>query len=95
MKNPHGVKPTRFMKREESHWAFISYPDYGPTFGDNYSDIRLIDRCNEENSCFIDNNGTGSYICHPKFKSSLFVNTAGPYEKNYFTVLDYEVYTHN
>ncbi len=43
----------------------------------------------------ISNDGTHGYECHPEYKSSLFVNTAGPDEENYFSVLDYEVYTHN
>ena len=43
----------------------------------------------------INNNGTNGYECHPEYKSSLFVNTAGPDEENRFRVLDYEVYTYN
>ena len=43
-------------------------------------------------SSFIQNDGKGGYECHPEYKSSLFVNTAGPNEKNCFSVLDYEVY---
>lgn len=41
------------------------------------------------------NDGIHGYECHPEYKCSLFVNTAGPLEKNYCTILDYEVYTHN
>ena len=90
MKNAHGVEPTRFMKREESDCAIECNPRYGPLF---CGDIYIRDNCNEEESCFIYNNGSRGYDCHPEFKSSLFVNTAGPNEKNCFSVLDYEVYT--
>ena len=46
----------------------------------------------KKNSFFIYNNGSDEYDCHPQYKSSLFVNTAGPDETNYFSVLDFEVY---
>ncbi len=81
------------MKREESNKAIYCEPYYGPRFGD--SDIYIGRNCNEENSCSINNNGTNGYECHPQYKSSLFVNTAKANEENYFSVLDYEVYTHN
>ena len=91
MKNDHGVEPTRFMKRKDISIAICCHPNYGPIFGD----MSINTTCNEEDSCFIFNDGTNSYECHPKYKSSLFVNTAGPNYRNDFTVLDYEVYTHN
>ncbi len=89
MKNPHRVEPTRFMKREESDCAIFCCPLSGPTFDD---DIILSNQFFEENSYYIHNNGEGAYECHPEYKSSLFVNTAGPDEKNKFSILDYEVY---
>ena len=96
MKNAHGVEPTRYMKRKESDWAIECSSNCGPVFGyDNGSDIYIFDNCNEEYSCFIDNDGTNGYACHPIYKKSLFVNTAGADERNSFSVLDYEVYTHN
>ncbi len=97
MKNPHGVEPTRYMKRKESEYAINCDPDYGPIYcgSDDYCDICIADNCNEENSCFIDNYGGCGYECHPQYRSLLFVNTAGPYKDNYFEVFDYEVYTHN
>ena len=79
------------MKREESDCAIFCFPLSGPTFGD---DIKLSNRFFEENSYYIHNNGEGAYEYHPEYKSSLFVNTAGPDEENNFSVLDYEVYTH-
>ena len=45
--------------------------------------------------CSIKNNGTYGYDCNPKYKCSLFVNTNKPDNTNRFSVLDYEVYTHN
>ena len=94
MKNAHGVEPTRFMKREESDCASECSPYFGPTFGKYNGDLMIGGHCNEENSSSIHNDGTHAYECHPEYKSSLFVNTAGPDEKNNFSVLDYEVYTH-
>ena len=89
MKNPHGVGPTRYMKREESEYAIKC--DSGPSFGN--SDIYIGDHCNNEDSCKIHNFGKRGYECHPEYKSSLFVNTAGPDEGNRLSVVDYEVYT--
>ena len=93
MKNPHGVEPTRYMKRKESDCAIQCYPLSGPSFGDSV--IVICNYCNKVDSCCINNISEGDYECHPEYKSSLFVNTAGPDEENYFSVLDYEVYTHN
>ena len=57
LKNPHGVEPTRYMKRRESYYAFRCYPHYGPIFGNYYwsYDIFINDNCNRENSCSINN----------------------------------------
>ena len=92
LNNPHGVEPTRYMKRKESKYAIECIPEFGPIFGK--SDLHIADNCNEENSCWIDNDDTNGYECHHEHKSSLFVNTAKPDEMNLFTVLDYEVYTY-
>ncbi len=93
MKNPHGVEPTRFMKREESRDAIYCHSVYGPIFGNIYhSDLHIDDYCSFEDSCSLYNEGTKGYECHPQYKSSLFVNTAGFDENNYFSVLDYEVF---
>ena len=40
----------------------------------------------------INNNVIGRFISHPQYKSSLFVNTDKPENRNSFTVLDYEVF---
>ena len=95
LKNPHGVEPTRFMKKKESKYAIHCDPIYGPLFrcgNVNGSDIYITDKCNKENCCSIDNDGTCGYDCHPQHKASLFVNTSGPDRSNPFTVLDYEVF---
>ena len=82
------------MKRKESRYAIKCYPSYGPRFGGDliYNDLFIDGHCNEEDSCSIYNKGTNAYECHPEYKSSLFVNTAGPDEPNHFSVLDYEVF---
>ena len=95
MKNAYGVEPTRYMKRKESRYTIECSPYNGPTFGSiRNGDLFIGDHCNEDNSCSIYNDGTHVYECHPEYKSSLFVNTAGPDEKNQFSILDYDVYTH-
>ena len=81
------------MKREECDSAIYCGYSCGPTFG-NYdgSDIYIKDNCNKKNSCSIDNDDKGRYECHPEYKKSLFVKTAGTNDTNYFSVSDYEVY---
>ena len=79
------------MKRKESEYAIRCDPDDGPSLG---NDIYISDNCNNWNSCWINNDGSHEYDCHKEYKNSLFVNTAKPDERNYFSVLDYEVYTH-
>ena len=94
LKNPHGVEPTRFMKRKKCPLAICCNPEWGPTFGNILNfDIGIWGDCNIEPNCFIDNCAAKAYECHPQYKSSLFVNTDGPKEKNFFSVLDLEVYT--
>ena len=92
MKNPHGVPPTRYMKRKESKYAIVCNPKWGPIFG--CRDICIGDNCNKEDSCFIDNNNNNhGYECDPQYKRSyLFANIAGSNFDNKFIVLDYEVY---
>ncbi len=96
MKNPHGVEPSRYMKRTESECAIYCHPYRGPIFGNEdieRSDIYISDHCNKELS-WIYNNGTHAYKCHPEYKSSLFVNTNSPKYSNRFSVLDYEVFAY-
>ena len=88
MKNPHGVEPTRFMKRKESNIAIKCDSVCGPIFFDDINTSNGFDKSYRS----IHNDGTHAYECHPEYKSSLFVNTAGPDEENKFSVLDYEVY---
>ena len=84
------------MKRKESKYAIRCESYCGPVFGyQSTHDICIYDKCNEKDSCSINNDDTNGYECHPQFKSSLFVNTAGLDKTNRFSVMDYEVYTHN
>ena len=94
MKNPHGVEPTRYIKKGDNRYSIWCYSLCGPQFGGDWSDydIYIGDNCNRKNSCYIDNDGTNGYECHSEYKESLFVNTAGPNERNEFSVLDYEVF---
>ena len=92
MKNPYGLEPTRYMKRDESWHAIDCNSDSGPIFGNFKGDIHIDDKCNEEDNCWIGEPSDLQYDSHPEYKSSLYVNTDDPDNKNYFSVLDYEVY---
>ena len=92
MKNPHGVEPTRYMKRKESRNAIYCGSEYGPLFGSGL-DICIRDNCNKNGGWTCYGNSDSSYECNNSLKQSLFVNTAGPNEQNDFSVLDYEVFS--
>ena len=99
MKNPHGLEPTRYMKKKNSERAIHCDPGNGPIFGYDplfgYGyDIGICDNCNRNGGLTRYGNSYSSYECTNSLKQSLFVGTAGPDEKNEFSVLDYEVYTH-
>ena len=78
------------MKKNDDMKSITYDSSFGPIFGKE--DIYISYKCNKEDSCYIYNDGTRGYECHPKYKSSLFVKTNGPGKKNEFAVLDYEVY---
>ena len=81
------------MKKKDSDRAIECDPGYGPIFGSG-RDIGIRDNCNKNGGWTCYGNSDSSYECNNSLKQSLFVNTAGPDYINYFTVLDYEVYTH-
>ncbi len=93
MKNPHGVEPTRFMKKEKSNYAIGCFPALGPCFGGPNPDIGIRDQCSAGSCGYIYDPTHLQYECHPQYQSSLFVNTNAPDVLNCFTVLDYEVFT--
>ena len=80
------------MKREDRHRAIKCNPRYGPIFGYG-CDIGIRDNCNKNGGWTCYGNSYSSYECNNSLKQSLFVNTAGPNEKNDFSVLDYEVFS--
>ena len=93
LKNLHGIEPSKFMKKKDNNKAIACGPRYGPVFGYG-NDICIYDNCNNEQggwTCY----GVGSYECNNSLKCSLFVKTAGPDQKNFFKVSDYEVFTYN
>ena len=92
MKNPHGVEPTRYMKRKQTKRVIYCNHWFGPVFGDNDSNgISIYNECNRNKNCWIGNINS-TFECNPEYMSSLFVNTAGQYEKNKFNVVNYEVF---
>ena len=80
------------MKREDRHSAITCYYGYGPIFGSG-RDICIRDNCNKNGGLTCYGNSNSSYKCNNSLKQSLFVNTAGPNERNDFSVLDYEVFS--
>ena len=80
------------MKREDSDRAINCDLRYGPIFGSG-CDIGIRDNCNKNGGWTCYGNSDSSYECNNSLKQSLFVNTAGPNEKNDFSVLDYEVFS--
>ena len=95
MKNRHRIEPSKFMKKKDSNDAINCDPRYGPIFGSGH-DIGIRNNCNRDKGGWTNYGvGYGSYECSSPLKSSLFVNTAGPDETNYFKVSDYEVFTYN
>ena len=94
LKNPHGVPPTRYMKRRESSYSLECAAEYGPDFcNTGYSDLLICkDRIRVE--CFIANNGTNGFECHPKYKVALFASDSQHSNEPtiYVSFLDYEVY---
>ena len=93
LKNRHGKEPSKFMKKKDNKYAIRCNPSYGPIFGNGH-DIGIGDNCNRDEGGWT-NYGYGSYECKNSLKRSLFVNTAGPDQTNYFKVSDYEVFTYN
>ncbi len=95
LKNFFGVEPTRYKKKKESEYAIFCCNNDGPTFGNGgsfRSAIATADKCNNENSCIINNDGTHGYECHHRYSRSLFTHTADLNKWNCFSVFDYEVY---
>ena len=82
--------------KKGSEYAIKCNPKYGPIFGDDeYSGIAIPDNSTQENYCLIACSFNLRYKAHPRYKSSLFVKTNGTEMINVFSLLDYEVYTHN
>ncbi len=85
------------MKREDSDRAIKCDPYYGPIFGSGRDigscDICIRNNCNKNGGWTCYGNSYCSYECNNSLKQSLFVNTAGPDKQNYFSVLDYEVFS--
>ena len=73
LKNPHGVKPTRFMKRKESDKAIVRDLKYGPIFGNGF-DIYIGSLCNKEDGCSINSDGTHDGLHPNNLGHSILVN---------------------
>ena len=79
------------MRRKECDGGICCSDFIGIGFGSSEGSDLYIG--NSYNNSSIHNDGTGGYECHPEYKKSLFVNTAGPNEDNYFTYMECEVYS--
>ncbi len=83
------------MKKNDNKKAIYCNPRYGPVFGNtSWFELMIKNECGYNNHSFIKNDGQNVYECHPKYRSSLFVGTYKPDEKNNFKVSDYEVFTY-
>ena len=87
------------MKKKEGKYAIYCDPKYGRVFGMKgcvtYPTIQICDRCNVTSNSYIGNNSfehDDQYEYHSEYICSLFVNTSESYCKNFFSVLDYEVF---
>ena len=90
LKNPYGVEPTRYMKKEDAKKAAECDPSSGPIFGNNT--ICIKDHC-DKFANYIHEDPSYVIECQSQYKASLFVDTALPKQTDIFSVLDYEVYT--
>ncbi|KAK8809610.1 hypothetical protein WA158_000553 [Blastocystis sp. Blastoise] len=89
LSNEHGIPPTHYLHNGNGRGICCS-SSWGLVFGSGL-DIALSDECNTDNVYTYTKASSFTWIDTPQ-KSSLFVNTAGPDEKNYFQVEDYEVW---
>ena len=87
LRNPHGVAPTMYKVTNDGNYAYYCDSYSGPVFG------RWALENKGRRSSYIDTNEGNGYEYDPTYKSSLFVNTGGVSEQNYFELEDYEVYT--
>ena len=94
MKNRHDIEPSKFLKKKDNNRAIGCDPRCGPIFGYG-CDIGIKNNCNDKGGWTSYGNSRSSYECKNSLKSSLFVDTAGPDQTNYFKVSDYEVFTYN
>ncbi|KAK8797079.1 hypothetical protein WA158_004289 [Blastocystis sp. Blastoise] len=87
LSNEHNIPPSKYGILDPYNALYcnkISGPDF--------MNICISDDChNNENSFINERTGIYSHSFIPQ-SASLFVNTAGPNESNYFTVDEYEVY---
>ncbi|KAK8800701.1 hypothetical protein WA158_000026 [Blastocystis sp. Blastoise] len=89
LSNEHGIPPTHYLHNGNGSGILCSSL-WGPVFGSGF-DISLVDKCDTDNVYTYTNASSFTWINTPQ-RSSLFVNTAGPNEYNYFKVEDYEVW---
>ncbi|KAK8810535.1 hypothetical protein WA158_007110 [Blastocystis sp. Blastoise] len=93
LRNPHNIPPTVYKHRHNGIQALLYQYDHGPCF--TYS-IPILNRCNRTNENRINIDGASldpMYEWDSTYLCSLYVDTAGPKEWNYFTVIEYEVFT--
>ena len=81
------------MKKENSTTAITCLTEFGPLFGNCHPDICITSKCKSKTGCWICSPSYLQYDYHPKYRSSLFVDTNSPDIDNFFSVSDYEVYT--
>ncbi|KAK8809800.1 hypothetical protein WA158_000743 [Blastocystis sp. Blastoise] len=87
LSNEYDIPPTKYDILDPYN-ALYCNKNRGPDF----MDICISDDCHNNNDSYVNEKTTVyAHSLTPQFRS-LFVNTAGPQETNYFTVDEYEVY---
>ena len=94
LKNLHEVEPTLSKKRKGSNYSIECTSNYGPDFCNTGHNDLLIYNKDGILTCFIANNGTNGFECHPQYKVALYASDRldSNITSTYVTVLDYEVY---
>ncbi|KAK8811450.1 hypothetical protein WA158_003184 [Blastocystis sp. Blastoise] len=87
LSNEHDIPPTKYDILDPYNALYCDMNS-----GPHFMDIHISDDChNNKNSYINGKTGDYSHSLTPQFRS-LFVNTAGPQDTNYFSVDEYEVY---
>lgn len=95
LKNPNGIIPTVFKQSPYHITGITCNKNKGPIFGRENYNLFIDDNCNLDITSYIGETNTFEYTINNDYGSSIFVNSNKPNKQNYFSILDYEIYTIN